>query len=319
MHEKILLQKLLMMSKYAIYCMLLQSMALTFVLANNGEAQTKKLEEIYISLHLKNSSLEEALAKIGEKSDFMFVYNDHKVKKNEEVSIQSENKPLYEILLKLSKDHGLKFKRVDQNIFVNRVGGRDRPVEDAINRVLAENIDISGKITDENGQALPGASILEKGTTNGTITDSEGNYKLSAPEDATLVISFIGYLSQEVNVGGRTTINVQMTTDLTHLQEVVVVGYGTMKEVNVTGSYAQVDGEVLENRPVQNIGQALQGQIANLNISTVGDPGGVGTPATYNIRGFTSLNGGEPLYVVDGVPVENLQNINPVDVKSVTF
>ena len=318
MYEKILLQKLLITSKYATYCMLLQSMALTFAFANNGGAQTKRLNEIYISVHLEGLSLEDALVEIGKKSDFMFVYNDHKVKKHEEAGIQSGNKALYEILLKLSKDHGLRFKRVDQNIFVNRIKHRDRPVEEVINTDPPADIDIYGKITDENGQGLPGASILEKGTTNGTITDNDGNYRLSVKEDARLVISFIGYLSEEVGVDGRTIINFQMTPDLTHLEEVVVVGYGTMKEVNVTGSYAQVDGEILENRPVQNIGQALQGQIANLNITTVGDPGGVGTPANFNIRGFTSLNGGEPLYVVDGVPVESLQNINPVDVKSVT-
>lgn len=319
MYEKILLQKLLITSKYATYCMLLQSMALTFAFANNGGAQTKRLNEIYISVHLEGLSLEEALVEIGKKSDFMFVYNDHKVKKHEEAGIQSGNKALYEILLKLSKDHGLRFKRVDKNIFVNSINRHDRPVEDVIKIDLRENIDISGRVTDENGQGLPGASILEKGTNNGTITDSEGNYKLSVPEDATLVISFIGYLSQEVSVGGKTIINLQMLPDLTQLQEVVVIGYGVQKKENLTGAVGQVSGDVLENRAIQNAGQGLQGMIANLTVVTnPGSPGKIGQGSAYQIRGVGNINGGSaPLVLIDGVQGD-LNLINPNDIESIS-
>ncbi|CAN5591454.1 TonB-dependent receptor [soil metagenome] len=177
-------------------------------------------------------------------------------------------------------------------------------------------ISVSGKVTSQEArESLPGVSVLVKGTTSGTVTDLDGNYTINAPEDGTLVFSFIGFISQEVPVNSRNTIDVSMLTDVRSLQEVVVVGYGTQEKVNLTGAVGVTDGEVLRNRPIANVGEGLQGVIPNLNVNIRnGDPA---EPIQFNVRGFTSINGGQPLILVDGVPMD-LNRINPNDIESIS-
>ena len=185
------------------------------------------------------------------------------------------------------------------------------------NSILSEKIQsiVQGTVTDEDGIPLPGASVIVKGTTTGTVTDFDGNYSLEAPSDAILVFSYIGYKSTEVAIDGKTTVNASMPIDAGQLEEVVVVGYGTQKKKNLTGSVGIADAERLENRPITSAGQGLQGVVPNLNISIRnGDPTG---SADFNIRGFESINGGSPLILVDGVPMD-LERINPNDIKSVS-
>lgn len=174
---------------------------------------------------------------------------------------------------------------------------------------------VTGKIVDEKGDAIIGVSIKVKGSTNGTISDVSGEFSLSTSDDAILSISYIGYESQEVAVNNQSRLSLQLKEKATGLNEVVVVGYGTQKKVNLTGAVASVGGEVLNDRPISNLGQGLQGLIPNLNIST--GTGLPGSGSTFNIRGNTSINGGSPLILVDGVQMDpNL--INPEDVASVS-
>src|SRR5690606_33285944 len=175
-------------------------------------------------------------------------------------------------------------------------------------------INISGTITSSSdGTGIPGVSILIKGSTVGTVTDVNGYYVLAAPNgDDILIFSSIGYLTQEVAVNNRSVIDVVLQEDMQHLEEVVVVGFGTQKKENLTGAVSSVTSEVLENRPITNLGQGLQGQISNLNITqNTGRPGG---GASFNIRGFTSINGGEPLILVNNVPMD-INLINPNDIE----
>lgn len=176
---------------------------------------------------------------------------------------------------------------------------------------------VRGQVTDgESGSPLPGAQIRLKDTRTGTASDGDGRYSLSVPDNGgTLVISFMGYVTQELEIGGRKEINVQLKPDAQTLQDVIVVGYGTQSKTKVTGSVAQVGEEVFKNRPIVNIAQGLQGAIPNLNIS-FGD-GQLNRGGTFNIRGFTSINGGAPLILIDGTPGE-INLINPEDVESVT-
>lgn len=175
-------------------------------------------------------------------------------------------------------------------------------------------IKITGKVTDASGEALVGVSILVKGTTIGTVTDIEGAYALDADEKGTLVFSYTGFVSQEIAIGGRSKIDVSLVADSKILDEVVVVGYGSQKKVNLTGAVASITSEELAQRPIVSAGQGLQGLIPNLNISIRnGDPT---TSADFNIRGFESINGGSPLILVDGVPMA-LERINPNDIASV--
>lgn len=175
-------------------------------------------------------------------------------------------------------------------------------------------ITVTGKVTDADGEALVGVSILVKGTTQGTVTELDGAYSIEVDENSTLVFSYTGFLTQEIAVANRSSINIVMAANSKLLDEVVVVGYGSQKKVNLTGAVSSITSEELAQRPIVSVGQGLQGLIPNLNISIRnGDPT---TAADFNIRGYESINGGSPLILVDGVPMA-LERINPNDIASV--
>ena len=176
---------------------------------------------------------------------------------------------------------------------------------------------ISGKVTDTSGASLPGVSVVVKGTTNGVITDNGGNFLLNnVPDNATLQFSFVGMKRQEVAVGGKSTLNIELEEETIGIGEVVAIGYGTMKKSDVTGSVASVTPEKLVNRPVTNVGQALQNKIAGVQVirQAAGDPGG---RPQIRIRGTNSINtSSDPLFVVDGIVgvINALQNLDPQDI-----
>lgn len=172
---------------------------------------------------------------------------------------------------------------------------------------------VTGTVEDALGPVI-GASVMVKGTTNGVITDLEGKFSLNdVKKGDIIVISYIGYVTQEIPYTGK-PIQVKLAEDSKALEEVVVVGYATVKKANLTGAVSAVDGKVLEDRPIVNLGQGLQGAIPNLNVTTSGRPG---QGSSFNIRGTTAMSGSSPLVLVDGVEMDpNL--INPQDVKSVS-
>ena len=175
---------------------------------------------------------------------------------------------------------------------------------------------ISGSITDELGDEIVGAAVQIKGTFTGTSTDAQGSYSINVPNaQSVLVFTFVGFYPQEITVGNQSIINVKLSLDNKTLEEVVVVGYGTQKKVNLTGAVGVAGSERLEKRSIASTGEGLQGVIPNLNVNVRnGDPS---APITFNIRGFESINGGSPLILVDNVPMD-LNRINPNDIKSVS-
>lgn len=178
--------------------------------------------------------------------------------------------------------------------------------------LVAQENAVTGTITDEQGTPIPGVNVVQKGTTNGVATNFDGNYSITLKVGSDiLVFSYVGYQTTELTVGNQKIINVTLLEDAQNLQEVVVVGYGTQKKVNLTGAIDVATAEDLENRPIANVGEGLQGVIPNLNVTvTSGDP--TDSPS-FNIRGFESINGGFPLILVDGVPMD-LNRINPDDI-----
>ncbi|QGY43473.1 SusC/RagA family TonB-linked outer membrane protein [Maribellus comscasis] len=178
---------------------------------------------------------------------------------------------------------------------------------------------VTGKVTDDSGEAVPGATIIEKGTSNGTVSDFDGNYSIVPETDSpVLVFSFVGMISQEIQVGGQTQINVTMQADYIGIEEVVAIGYGTMKKSDLTGSVSSVTPEKLVDRPVVNVGQALQNKVAGVQVirQAAGDPGG---RPQIRIRGTNSINSSnDPLFVVDGIVgvLNALQNLDPEDIES---
>ncbi|MCU0473637.1 MAG: TonB-dependent receptor [Bacteroidales bacterium] len=174
---------------------------------------------------------------------------------------------------------------------------------------------ITGTVTDENKEPLSGATVIIKGTTQGTFTDAFGNYSIAVTEqDAILSFSFIGYISLDETVGRRTQINVSLLLDLESLEEVVVVGYGTQRKSDLTGSVSAVNVEDLDRSTSTNLTDRLQGQVAGVSVVTSGQPGGTGD---IKIRGTSFFGGNNPLYVVDGVLTDDSPNLNPYDIESV--
>ncbi|MFY0624876.1 MAG: TonB-dependent receptor [Reichenbachiella sp.] len=186
---------------------------------------------------------------------------------------------------------------------------------DLMSTAQAEDITVTGKIVDNTGEPLPGATVQQVGTTNGTVTDIEGNFSISVPTNATITLSFIGYKSSEVTVGGRSDIGtVTLEMDLTELEEVVVIGYGTQRKVDLTGSVAIVDTDEMKKISSSNISTALQGKIAGVNITSDGQPG---ADPVVRIRGMGSFGNTAPLYIVDGVIIgTTIRDFSPNDIES---
>ncbi|HSH18841.1 MAG TPA: TonB-dependent receptor plug domain-containing protein, partial [Draconibacterium sp.] len=178
---------------------------------------------------------------------------------------------------------------------------------------------ITGNVTNDSGEPLPGVTVVIKGTTSGAVTDVDGNYSIiNVPGDATLIFSFVGMLTREIEVGSQSTINVEMTADAIGIEEVVAIGYGTKKKINLTGSVSVANKEQIESRPVGNVQQALQGLVPGLNISPTNAGGEPGADMGMSIRGLTSFEGSSAPYVlVDGVPM-GINDINPNDIESIS-
>ncbi len=178
-------------------------------------------------------------------------------------------------------------------------------------------ITISGTVTDDTGAPLPGANVLERGTSNGTQTDFDGNFTITAASDAVLVFSYIGFATQEINVDGQSTINVQMAEDFSQLSEVVVLGYASQTRGDLTGSVASVDIAEATKAPIVNAAEALEGRVTGVTVVNAGNPGAA---PKINIRGFGTSNNTNPLYIIDGVQTDNaniLNSINPADIEQI--
>ncbi|MGP1422077.1 MAG: TonB-dependent receptor [Tannerella sp.] len=264
--------------------------------------------QVTLSLRLQDVPLEQVLSAIETQTSYRFLYNKDRVDVTCKVSIDVQNKELPDALSQLLVGTDITYTLKNKQIVLTRSSvkglGPDTPVKT-----------ISGIVRDEKGEPVIGANIVEKGVPgNGTITDVDGMFSLSVPDKAILVVSYIGYLTQEVPAGGA-NMHIVLKDDTKALEEVVVVGYGVQKKVNLTGAISQVTSKELENRPVANMAQILQGTIPNLNVHfSSGQPGQGGN---LNVRGTTSINGGGPLVLVDGVPGD-INRINPYDVESVS-
>ena len=183
--------------------------------------------------------------------------------------------------------------------------------------MFAQQITVQGVVKDQTGETVIGASVMEKGTTNGTITGIDGDFSLNMSPNGTLVVSFVGYKTQEVQVKGQKQLQVVLSEDAEMLDEVVVIGYGTMKKSDLTGAVSSIGNKDIKDSPVSNLGQAIQGKISGVQIVDAGKPG---DNVSIKIRGFSSINAkNDPLIIVDGAPYSgDINNINPNDVESMT-
>jgi TonB-linked SusC/RagA family outer membrane protein len=262
-----------------------------------------------LSLDFKNTEIITVLDSIEKESEFYFLYNEKLLDTKRTVSIKADNQLIDDVLDNLFEGTDTKYSIIDRKIIL------------APGNVLTEmNIQqrkITGTVTDENGNPLPGVNVQVEGTSIGTITNVDGKYSIDIQnENSVLIFSFIGYISQRVTPAGQATINISLVPTLTSLEEVVVVGYSVQKKMDITGSVAVVDVNELKKVPASNLGQQLQGKAAGVIVGTTGGPG---TSTMVRIRGIGTVNNNGPLYVIDGVSTRNqdLNSINPNDIESV--
>jgi TonB-linked SusC/RagA family outer membrane protein len=278
------------------------------VFATGSYAQTKK-----ISLAMNDATIREVLYAIQKQSEFYFLYNSELIDVAKKVDITIEEEKVDAILTRLFNKNEVDFLIKDRYIVLTPVGGNAE--------LFAEQQQpaVSGTVTDESGQPLPGVTVIVKGTTQGTVTNADGEYSITnIPEDATLVFSFVGMLTQEFTVGNLVEINVTMAPDAIGIEEVVAIGYGTMKKRDITGAITSVAKDDLLKTPAMSASQALQGKAAGLDVVASGNRQ-LGENPTLRIRGNRSINAGNsPLIVVDGIPYSgNFNDINPNDIESV--
>lgn len=313
MKSKLLLQ-LLMVGKNAIYGIALQCLLFNFIIAAEINAQeVKSINNVTVSLDFKNASLTEAFEKIESQTSFVFSYIAEDLDYSFRIDKKYRKTTLSDILLEISRDADLKFKQVNNSISVTplKKGSKSREIE-----VIIQTRTITGKVTSmEDGEGLPGVNVVEKGTSNGTITNVNGEYSLEVSEEATIVFSSVGYTTEEFSIGNRSVIDVSMTSDIQQLQELVVVGYGVQKKKLVTGATVQIKGEEIAKLNTVSSIEGMQGQSPGVSITKYS--GKPGSDFKINIRGLGTTGNSNPLIIIDNVIGGDLNLINPADIESI--
>lgn len=259
-----------------------------------------------VTLKLDKVDLKNALAAIEKKSSYRFLYNEALVKNDMRITLNANNEEVTSVLDKILTGSPLTYQVMENYLVVLKHASAAAEIPD---------IRVSGKVTGPTGEPMANVSVTVKGTSTGTTTDAAGNYNIMVPdENSVLVFSYVGFTPQEQRVGARTTIDVGMMAAERSLNEVVVIGYGTARRKDLTGSVASVTGAEIVKQPVLTATQAIQGRVAGVQVITSGAPNAL---PTVRIRGTgTMLGGQEPLYVVDGVITDDIRNINSADIVS---
>jgi TonB-linked SusC/RagA family outer membrane protein len=296
---------------FRLFCLQeLRRVKLTFLFILLACMQVSAKSQDKITVNLQSADLKKALAVIERKSDYHFLYNESVIANKPKIDLNVKDAEITAVLDKILVSNGISYRILNSNLVVLKAIGDD-------SKIMIPDIRVSGKVTGTNGVALAGVSVTIKGSNTGTTTDDAGNYAISVPdENSVLVFSYVGYTAQEVNVGGRTAINVSLVASANQLDQVVVVGYGTQRKVDVTGTVTQIRGEEVSKQPVMNPISGLQGRVAGVQITNSGAPG---ASPQIRIRGVGTVYGNaNPLYVVDGVWYDDISFLNPADIETMS-
>lgn len=306
------IKKILKTMKVTI-CLLLMSLTLT--LANEATYSQKTR----LNVNLRDATLKDLINEIESQSEFIFIYSEDFVDLNRKVNINVKNQTVDKILDKVFEATDNSYLIIDRQIVITRKTTKVRKEKEiSLLNIIIQEINIKGKVVDSKGNPLIGVNVIVKGTLIGTATDVNGEYSIQVPsKDAILVFKYLGYKDVEVNVGSNNFINVTMFEETTEMDEIVVVGYGTQRKIDVTGSVSTVPRERLSQIPVSNVMYAVQGAVAGVNITQTSSVPGR-NPTTI-IRGINSINASrDPLIILDGIPFEgNLNDININDIESI--
>lgn len=285
--------------------------------ANDSLAQITK-----ITLNYQNVSLVQLIDEIESQSGFHFIYRVKNVDLNRKISIKVKKEPVTEVLERLFEGTETSFTIVEKDKQIHLTERKNNSLPAAVNRVSEQRFEVQGTITDENSNPLPGASIIEKGTTNGTISNFDGNYSLTISNaNVVLEVSYLGYKSMEFTVNGSTTLNVRLLPDAGELDEVVVTALGMKREKKALGySIGEADSERINLVPQENVLGGLSGKISGLDVRRSGND--IFAESFVTIRGRTSLTGNDqPLVVIDGAPVGDasvMGDISAMDIETVS-
>jgi TonB-linked SusC/RagA family outer membrane protein len=307
---------LILMKYTSLACFIVCLMCFTAV-ANNSYGQ--RFLEQQVTLKLKNQKLTETLEKLSANNKVKFAYADNLLKPSYKVNLNVSNKSIKEVLDEVLTPFNLGYKIIDDVIVISDKAEAATTIRGG--QTAAQAVKITGTVVDDTKAPLPGVSVKLKGTNLGTVTDVGGKFVIDVPSaDGVLVFSFIGFTPKEVPLNGQTSgINVQLVPVQSSLNEVVVVGYGTQKRVNVVGAVDQITAKAIEGKPAVNLTQALQGTSPNLIIQqTSNEPGAY---QTINIRGVSTFGNNGPLLVIDGITATDagaLNLLNPQDIESVS-
>ncbi|MFV0249259.1 MAG: carboxypeptidase-like regulatory domain-containing protein, partial [Tenacibaculum sp.] len=267
-------------------------------------------------IKLKFVTLKQIFFELSKQSNFNFTFGSYVLNSKKTYSIYYHKKTLENVLADLSEKFSFDYIIQGSNIAI-----KPKPTKRyTYKQIEAQQITVSGAVSDKTGMPLPGASIVEKGTNNGVTTNLDGKYNISVSSlKATLVFSYLGYTSKEVLVGKQNTIAVQLQPSSQKLNEVVVVGYGTVKKKELTGAHAVITSNNLATSSFTSVGAALQGKASGISIlSSSGFPG---SDTSIRIRGVNTFSGNSsPLLIVDGIPINGgLESLNPNDIQSVSI
>ena len=265
-----------------------------------------------LTIEKDNVTIADVFNEIEAKSEFSFLYSPREIDVNRQVSYHGSDELITDILASILADKDIAYRITDKHIILYKP---DLYIDS--NDLVMQGITITGTVTDADGQPLPGVSLMIKGTTQGTVTLANGTYSLLVPnEDVTLVFSYIGFVTQEKVVGSQRSINVTLNEDTRELEEIVVVGYGTMRKKDLTGAVASIAGSQIADRKATQISQAMQGAIPGVTVTRTNNA--PGATATIRVRGITTIGDSNPLIIVDGVQVEGINTYNPNDIENIT-
>ena len=263
-------------------------------------------QKTMISLEVRNETVGTVLEKLKKESGFDFFFNNKHVDLKRIVSVSANNNNIFKILDQIFAGTNVKYSVLEKKIILST---------EIVQGIQQEQNKVTGIVKDANGEPIIGANVIVKGQSTGTITDIDGNFSIEAEPQSVIEVSYIGYLTQETVINNQKSIRFLLKEDTKTLDEVVVIGYGVQKKADLTGSVANINTEKLNTQSNANIGQALQGKIAGVDIVSQGGAPGSGT--RIMVRGIGTLNNASPLYIVDGMYMNSIDHINPNDIASI--
>ena len=302
-----------MLSKYFLYGFIVQMMVFNFVMATNVNGQYKSIDKVQVRIDRESITLNQFFKSIEKQTPFNFLYDTDQINPATVITLQERSGSVENFLRQVSHQSNLRFRQVNNGIDVRE----DPRLPYVTISEQPAGVEIKGIILDESGSPLPGVTVIVQGTTQGTVSDVDGHFSIDVPEGGTLVFSFIGFEQQTILVGNQTELSVTMIESLSALEEVVVVGYGTQKKVNLTGAVSAISSEEIVNQPVGQSSMVLQGVAPGVTVTQrSGQPGSDG--GEIRIRGVGTIGDSNPLIMVDGVET-NMNNVDPNEIESISI